>query len=115
MNMYLAEDRIMCLELYACKQKRYYQKYIPNSDVRVDPVKNIPTLLAQRRRWNNGGWFALKYVFKHYTRVHESSHTFIEKIGFYSSLGYAYVMRYMAYYSIAIFFVVQLTIIKAFF
>jgi chitin synthase len=60
--MYLAEDRIMCLELYCKKDCNYRLKYIPNANATVDPVKNVANLTGQRKRWLNGTWFALSHV-----------------------------------------------------
>lgn len=60
--MFLAEDRILCLDLYCHEGKKYTLKYVPNAECNVDPVKNLPVMMAQRRRWNNGSWYALNYV-----------------------------------------------------
>ena len=60
-NMYLAEDRVLCLKIYARPLKRYFLKYIPDAYTIVDPVTNLSRLMGQRRRWINGSWFALTY------------------------------------------------------
>jgi len=44
--MYLAEDRILCLKLYAKKGKNYYLKYLPDAKAVVDPVTNLTNLLG---------------------------------------------------------------------
>ena len=61
-NMFLAEDRILCLEIFT--RKNFTLKYIPDSECVTDPVKYLVALMKQRRRWINGSWFALNYVFK---------------------------------------------------
>jgi chitin synthase len=63
-NMYLAEDRILCLKIYSRYGKKYTLKYIPSAKSCVDPVTNIIGFLGQRRRWINGSWFALEHVLK---------------------------------------------------
>lgn len=58
-NMYLAEDRIMCLGIHALG---YDLDYLPDAESSVDPVTSLTRLLGQRRRWINGSWFAFNYV-----------------------------------------------------
>ncbi|KRX06299.1 HIT-like domain [Pseudocohnilembus persalinus] len=50
-NMFLAEDRILCLDLYCTEG--YYIQYVPNALAYVDPVINLTVLIGQRRRWDN--------------------------------------------------------------
>ena len=73
--MYLAEDRILCLNIYARYGHRFKLQYIPTSRAVVDPVTTIPNLMGQRRRWINGTWFALDYVLKHADMVYQSEHS----------------------------------------
>jgi len=61
-NMYLAEDRILCLGIHALG---YDLHYLPDVESYVDPVTSLTKLLGQRRRWINGSWFAFNYVFEH--------------------------------------------------
>ena len=46
-NMYLAEDRIMCLGIHALG---YDISYLPDVESSVDPVTSLTRLLGQRRR-----------------------------------------------------------------
>ena len=59
MNRYLAEDTILCLQIY-CNQgpKPSYIKYLPECKALTDPPMTVDALLRQRRRWNNGGMMA---------------------------------------------------------
>jgi chitin synthase len=63
-NMYLAEDRILCLKIYCRKEEKFILHYIPDAFSEVDPVTNLPDFMGQRRRWINGSWYALDYVLK---------------------------------------------------
>lgn len=54
-NIYLAEDRILCMGLH---QNGYKLAYLPDAYANVDSVKNIEEFLGQRRRWMNGSYFA---------------------------------------------------------
>jgi chitin synthase len=58
-NVYLAEDRILCLGIYKNRKKLLF---LPDAYSFVDPVKDLPTLLGQRKRWINGSYFAFEKV-----------------------------------------------------
>ncbi|CAK58245.1 unnamed protein product (macronuclear) [Paramecium tetraurelia] len=76
-NMFLAEDRVLCLLLF-CQD--FYLKYIPDAIVYVDACQSLIDLLFQRRRWINGSWFALNYVQETYhDKLEGSSHTWEAK------------------------------------
>ena len=78
-NMYLAEDRIMCLGIHALG---YDISYLPDVESEVDPVTSLTRLLGQRRRWINGSWFAFNYVRSH---SHEAtSFIFLIQIAYYT-------------------------------
>ena len=61
-NMYLAEDRIMCLGIHSLG---YDLDYLPDAQSTVDPVTSLTRLMGQRRRWITGSWFAFNYVKSH--------------------------------------------------
>jgi cellulose synthase/poly-beta-1,6-N-acetylglucosamine synthase-like glycosyltransferase len=42
-NMFLAEDRILCLEIFT--KKNYIMKYIPDACSLTDPVKEFTLLM----------------------------------------------------------------------
>lgn len=44
--MYLAEDRILCLHIFAMKDKRYKLMYLPNAFSEVDPVTSLAKLIG---------------------------------------------------------------------
>ena len=61
-NEYLAEDRIMCLQIYIKKNDRYTLAYVPNAPAITDAPPNIFILMKQRRRWMNGAMFGTAKV-----------------------------------------------------
>lgn len=61
-NKYLAEDRIMCLEIIAKKDCNYIINYIPGAKCLTDPPLSLSGLVKQRRRWFNGSMFATFHV-----------------------------------------------------
>jgi cellulose synthase/poly-beta-1,6-N-acetylglucosamine synthase-like glycosyltransferase len=58
-NIYLAEDRVLCLSLVSKPGQSYMLRYIRKSVAETDVPDSLINLLAQRRRWINGSWFAL--------------------------------------------------------
>jgi len=57
-NAYLAEDRVMCMQIFIKKKYDYFLSYVPDAIARTDAPDNIFTLIKQRRRWVNGSFFA---------------------------------------------------------
>lgn len=60
-NVYLAEDRTLCLGIFL---NGYKLHYLPDSYAWVDPMKSLYGLLGQRKRWINGSFFAFNRVKK---------------------------------------------------
>lgn len=58
-NVYLAEDRTLCMGIH---QNGYKLQYLPDASGWVDPIKTLPSLLGQRKRWINGSFFAFDKV-----------------------------------------------------
>lgn len=80
-NMYLAEDRILCLEIVARKDARFYLEYVKEAQAEADPVTSLAGLIKQRRRWLNGTFFAMVYALANWGRIwRESRHTVTRKL-----------------------------------
>lgn len=58
-NIYLAEDRILCMGIH---KKGKEIAYLPDAYASVDPIKTVHDLFLQRKRWNNGSYFAFEKV-----------------------------------------------------
>lgn len=65
-NMFLAEDRILCLGIFCQLKSDFVLKYLPLAVARTDAVDTFDEFLQQRRRWINSSWFALDYVLRNY-------------------------------------------------
>ncbi|KRX08247.1 hypothetical protein PPERSA_01177 [Pseudocohnilembus persalinus] len=79
-NMYLAEDRILCLAMFAQAAFKYTLKYIPTARAYTDAIDNNIEFMLQRRRWINSTWFALQYVLRNYSEhMKDSKHNFFTK------------------------------------
>ena len=61
-NMYLAEDRILCLELVCSKFGANVLGYVEGAPAVTDVPDNTAALTKQRRRWLNGSFFAQVYA-----------------------------------------------------
>lgn len=104
--MYLAEDRILCLEIYSRIGKSYNLKYIPDAVGEVDPITSLSGMLGQRKRWINGSWFALDYVLENRDQVFQSNHSIFDILLFRLSMYYAWITKWFTYFTIGIYFTV---------
>ncbi|OQR89467.1 chitin synthase (Chitin-UDP-GlcNac-transferase) [Achlya hypogyna] len=77
-NMYLAEDRILCFELLARKRSNWTMMYVKDAIARTDVPTTLVDLIAQRRRWLNGSFFAMLYTIFNWGRIFsESRHSML--------------------------------------
>jgi cellulose synthase/poly-beta-1,6-N-acetylglucosamine synthase-like glycosyltransferase len=81
-NIYLAEDRVLCLALISCKDESYILKYVEKAKAFTDPPLKYSSLLSQRRRWINGSWFAMLDSLMNWKIVWGSNHSRCRKIMF---------------------------------
>lgn len=63
-NKFLAEDRVMCLEIFIKEGARYYLTYVPDAKAYTDAPDSLAVLIKQRRRWMNGSLFGTHHVIK---------------------------------------------------
>lgn len=73
--MYLAEDRVLCLELIRKVGEKWLLRYIPNCIALTDPPSSIIALFKQRRRWINGSLFAAWHVIEKMSSIVYSKHS----------------------------------------
>ncbi|CAH0475052.1 unnamed protein product [Peronospora belbahrii] len=82
-NMYLAEDRILSLEVVARKNCKWTMHYVKDAVARTDVPHNLVGLISQRKRWLNGAFFATLFNIWNWGRIYsESSHSFWRKLAF---------------------------------
>eukprot|EP00830_Metopus_es_P000925 TRINITY_DN10802_c0_g1_i1.p1 TRINITY_DN10802_c0_g1~~TRINITY_DN10802_c0_g1_i1.p1 ORF type:complete len:724 (-),score=71.19 TRINITY_DN10802_c0_g1_i1:79-2250(-) len=79
-NMYLAEDRIMCLSIINNPLRRDTLTYIPGARAITDAPKTLSILMKQRRRWINGSNFASFFVLSHFPKIWGAQHSIIRKL-----------------------------------
>ncbi|CAI2387308.1 unnamed protein product [Moneuplotes crassus] len=91
-NKFLAEDRIMPMEIISKKNENFVIKYVPGCKAKTDAPNNFITLIKQRRRWFNGSLFATLYVF---TRIMKVKNRKRDKCCFWDILIYWLFFIYM--------------------
>jgi cellulose synthase/poly-beta-1,6-N-acetylglucosamine synthase-like glycosyltransferase len=90
-NEYLAEDRVMCLQIYIKEKCGYYLTYIPDAKSFTDAPDTLSILVKQRRRWNNGALFAaFRVIANSYNMVMgpKGIHPWYAKIGMFMFMVY---------------------------
>ena len=80
--MYLAEDRIMCLEIIVKENNDYLLAYIPGWRALTGAPTDLNSFIRQRRRWINGSVFASYHVIWNMYRVKNRSGSCCRKFGF---------------------------------
>ena len=68
-NEYLAEDRIMCLQIYIKVGEANKLAYVPDAKAFTDAPPDMMTLMKQRRRWMNGAFFGTKKVIANFINM----------------------------------------------
>eukprot|EP01017_Pseudomicrothorax_dubius_P035745 TRINITY_DN5054_c0_g1_i4.p1 TRINITY_DN5054_c0_g1~~TRINITY_DN5054_c0_g1_i4.p1 ORF type:complete len:689 (-),score=111.69 TRINITY_DN5054_c0_g1_i4:18-2084(-) len=96
-NLYLAEDRLICLSIFTVPNEQYRLKFLPDARASTDPPASVPLLLGQRRRWINGFWASFSFVWDHLSQVNSSHHSRCAVLAFYFDNGVHLILR-LSYY-----------------
>lgn len=82
-NMFLAEDRVLCLELVCSPYGRNILSYVEGAPAVTDVPDTTAALTKQRRRWLNGSFFAQVYAIWQglfQFRLFRTEHSFFMKL-----------------------------------
>jgi chitin synthase len=81
-NEYLAEDRIMCLQIYIKENEKFRIGYVPDAKAFTDAPNSLTILMKQRRRWMNGSLFGTYKVLLNFFNMIgcNTSHSFGRKL-----------------------------------
>ena len=71
----MAEDRIMCLQIYIKEEEKYTLAYVPDAKAFTDAPPNMMILMKQRRRWMNGALFGTSQVIANFHNMVSCSRT----------------------------------------
>jgi chitin synthase len=111
-NIYLAEDRVLCLALVAKKDEEYTLRYVRTSISETDVPETFQTFLAQRRRWINGSWFALIDSINSFKKINDTKHHTCRKLTFYLQLIYYIFTVCISWLMVGLLFIVMAIIIR---
>ena len=104
-NMCLAEDQMLTFEVMTKQGKKFTTKYLPDSVALTDPVKTLPVLMKQRKRWINGSWYAnLNIMNVYFKKLSGTTHSHIRKFFFHFFWFYIYVVNLSRYFILSYFF-----------
>jgi chitin synthase len=68
-NEFLAEDRVMCLQIYIKKHCKFHLAYVPDAKAFTDAPDSLAVLIKQRRRWMNGAMFGTVKVISNFVHM----------------------------------------------
>ena len=103
-NMYLAEDRIQCLEILTHEGQRNDLAFVSGAAALTDPPERLGVLLKQRRRWINGSNFAQFYVIKNFCRLSRTAHSKCRKCFIYIFYLYYMVNAFFTFVLVGMFY-----------
>ncbi|KAJ1570044.1 Chitin synthase, class 1 [Nowakowskiella sp. JEL0078] len=87
-NKYLAEDRILCFEVFTKADEEWIMRYVKEATANTDAPDKLSIFLNQRRRWFNGSMFAFLSAFASMGAISRSDHTAKRKALFYIEMIY---------------------------
>ena len=96
-NEFLAEDRVMCLQIYIKKHAKYHLCFIPDAKAYTDAPDSLAVLIKQRRRWMNGALFGTVKVissFVHMVSCNRTKHSWYRQLMMVFFLGY-YILTFL--------------------
>ena len=104
-TLYLAEDRMLALEIFS--RKDYTLKYIPAVKSFVDPIKHLTSFLNERRKLINKSWFSMRYIMKIcWGEVLVSNHNIVRILMFYLLMLFKGIEMLTMYFSTSVYVVV---------
>ena len=107
-NEYLAEDRVMCLQIYIKQNSGYYLTYVPDAKAYTDAPEDLCTLIKQRRRWMNGALFAAFRVINNYYNMvscFRTTHPVYRQFGMFFYVIYFMIMQIFSFFMVGFLYV----------
>ena len=113
-NMYLAEDRILCWELVARRDRKWLLKYVSEAWGETDCPDTVAELIGQRRRWLNGATFAATFALYHFKQIWHTSHSRTRKFFLHVEFAYQAVELLFTFFGLANFYLTFFFITQSF-
>lgn len=84
--------------------------------IHTEPMKTLPLLMKQRKRWINGSWFAREEIYEAFCgRIFGTNHNWIRKFIFHLFILFKVLMRVNQYLMISFVFVIMFIICEELF
>ncbi|GAA5928047.1 hypothetical protein JCM3775_002798 [Rhodotorula graminis] len=112
-NMYLAEDRILCWELVSKRGSAWILHYQRSASAETDVPDTLHDLIAQRRRWLNGSFFAGLHATYHFGFLYRSDHSFIRKLWLHIELLYQAFNTIFAWFALGNWYIIMFILTTA--
>ena len=106
-NMFLAEDRVLCLELVCSTENANILKFVKGAKAFTDVPSTVPLLMKQRRRWLNGSFFAQLFALQQafiMMRIWSTKHTIIRKIALFSEFSFLTLLAILQWFLVGLCF-----------
>ena len=104
-NMFLAEDRVLGIALLLRPRKKVLLSYVHKAKAYTDVPTNLVSIIAQRRRWINGSWFALLHTFAEFPKIKDTNHNCFRKFMLVLLMLYNFVNSLVAFLAPGMFYV----------
>ncbi|GMM49629.1 hypothetical protein DASB73_005870 [Starmerella bacillaris] len=111
-NMFLAEDRILCLEVVFKRGEKWHLAYVKRSTAETDVPTTIGDLMGQRRRWLNGSFAAGIYSILHFGRVYRSHQNIIRLIALHVQFMYNLLTQFLSWFNLGCYYLTITIIIE---
>lgn len=100
-NMFLAEDRILCFEIYMKAGAKWHLGYVKAAKAETDNPDEMADFISQRRRWLNGAFAATIYTIWRFPLSWKSGHNIPRLALFHVQLLYNIVGFLLSWFSLA--------------
>ena len=100
-NMFLAEDRILCHELFTMKNEKWRLRYVQKAMAETDVPQTVASYILQRRRWINGTFFSNIHSVSNFYQIFRTNHSATQKTVFIFQTIYNILMLLLNWFNIA--------------
>lgn len=100
-NMFLAEDRILCHELFTMKGEKWRLRYVQKAMAETDVPNTVAAFILQRRRWINGTFFSNLHSVSNFYQIFRTRHAATSKIVFLLQTVYNGLMLVLNWFNVA--------------
>lgn len=111
-NMFLAEDRILCLEVVFKRGEKWHLTYVKQATAETDVPTTISDLIGQRRRWLNGSFAAGIYSILHFGRVYRSKQNIVRMLSLHIQFLYNLLSQFLTWFNLGCYYLTITIIIE---